>query len=496
MANAALSQDGELHIAQMTSPPETLDPFEVYGTESQSFFRQIFDTLISRDEEGQLKPAIAERWEYRGNEIWRLHIRPGVVFQDGSPLTVRDVKFSLDRLLGPESVEARRRDFSFIRRVEISDDRSVDIHTRGPISTLPARLAQFSMVLPERRLREKGEAPFFRAPIGAGPFRLVRMDRKMAVFERHEGYYQGKPAPPRLYFHFVEDSRERLRMLLKGDLDIVPNVLPAFTRQIAEAPAVSVVKKPAQQFTYVVFDTLTPGPVADLRVRRALAHWTDVVSLIRYVAHGNGRRIATFVMPEEFGFHPGLQPYPFDPDLARRFMDAAGYKEGFVLSALASDEIEPLARAVIQQWEYLGVRTRLTVLPRAEAIQRWTKSRAYQAYLFAPTNLLLDASYHLKSKLDPTHPVNRFHHPEATRLVQEMNRVADPDRRREVLYRLQEIAYEYLPALALYQVVNIYGVSDRLKGFQAYPDTILRLYQVRMVGLERPRENPAGYGAR
>ena len=476
-AAASLAQD-EIQIAHMTSMPRTLDPFKVYGTESQSFYRQIYDTLISRDENGNLKPGLALRWEYLSNGVWRLHLRPDTVFQNGRLVTARDVRFSLERLTTPGSVQARRRDFAFIRRVETVDQRTVDVHTKGPAPTLPARLAQFSMVLPEQELRRKGEKAFFRSPIGAGPFRLVYMDREAALLERHDAYYQGRPAVRRIRFRFIKEMRDRLKRLFAGELDIVPNILPAFAPQIVAHPAVSVLKKPALQFTYVVFDTLTSGPLADLRVRRALAHWTDVASLIRYVAHGNGRPIATFVMPEEFGFHPGLRSHSFDPDRAKQLMHEAGYESGFALSALASDEMERLARAVLLQWEYLGVKTRLTVLPRAEAIQQWLRTRDYQAYFFAPTNLLFDASYHLMSKLDPTHPVSRFRHSEATRLVREVEQVADPKRRKELLYRLQEIAYRDLPALAFYQVVNIYGISDRLKGFQAYPDTILRLDQI------------------
>lgn len=484
-AGAARPRD-EIRIAHMTSAPQTLDPFKVYGTESQSFYRQIFDTLISRDEDGKLKAALALRWEYRSGGVWRLHLRLGAVFQNGRPVTARDVKFSIERLVTPDSVRARRRDFAFIRRVDVAGEKTVDIHTKGPSPTLPARLAQFSMVLPEQELRRKGEKAFFQSPIGAGPFRLVHMSQEGAVLERHDAYYQGKPAVRRIRFLFIEEMRERLKKLFAGELDIVPNILPAFAPQIVAHPAVSVLKKPALQFTYVVFDTLTPGPMADLRVRRALAHWTDVPSLIRYVAHGNGRPIATFVMPEEFGFHPGLRPHPFQPDQARQLMSEAGYGGGFTLSALASDEMERLARAVVQQWEHLGVKTRLTVLPRSEAIQRWLRTRDYQAYFFAPTNLLFDASYHLTSKLDPTHPVSRFRHPEATRFVREVDQAANPGQRKELLYKLQGIAYRDLPALALYQVVNIYGVSDRLKGFQAYPDTILRLDRV---GLSEDKES-------
>jgi len=150
----AKTHNETLTIADMTVPPSTLDPFKIYGTQAQSLFRQIYDSLIDRDESGRLIPAIAERWNYRGNDIWRLEIRKGVYFQNGSRLSSSYVKFSLERLLAPSSVRARRRDFSFIIRVETVGEYEVDIHTRGPAPMLPARLAQFSMIISAKKFHD------------------------------------------------------------------------------------------------------------------------------------------------------------------------------------------------------------------------------------------------------------------------------------------------------------------------------------------------------
>ncbi len=469
-----------LKIAYLTAPPPTLDPFKIYGSRVQSLYRQMFENLIDRDEKGKLIPAIAERWRYRGNNVWRLHLRGDVLFQDGSRLSSRDVKFSLERLTSPTSARSRRRDFSFITRVEVVNDRVVDIYTKGPAATLPARMAQFSMILPEKKVRKMGEEAFFKKPIGAGPFSLVSIDKKQVILKRHDRYYRGKPGVERVRFEFVEDPRQRVKMLLDGKLDVLPNVLSAFTRKIAAQPNVSIVKKPALQFTYVVFDTLSSGPLRDSRVRNALAYWLDVPSLIRYVENGNGRRIATFVMPEEFGFNPKLKPYFFDAKRAKGLMKEAGHSKGFTLSGLASDEVAPLARAVARQWARIGVKMNVKVVSRSQAIRLWIKTKDYQAYFFAPTNLLFDASYHLKSKLDSLHPVNRFHHPEAIQLVKKMDGIEDPDKRRDVLHRLQQIVHQEIPAIAFYQRISIYGVSEKVRGFKAYPDTILRLHEIKL----------------
>lgn len=466
------------NVSHVAAPLTSLDPYKVFGTQAQSFLRQIYGTLVDRNGEGKLIPGIAERWKYLGNNVWRIYIRRDVLFQDGSPLTSRDIKFSFERLLGPKSSRSRRREFSFVVKVEAVSKYEVDIYAKGPAFTLPANLAQFSMILPEKRLREQGDEAFFKAPIGAGPFRLVSINQKEAILQRHDRYYRGSPGVEKLVFHFIKNERERLEMLLNGKLDLLVSPLPAYAKKIASDPCCSIVKKPALQYTYILFDTVSPGPLKDRRVRRALAHWTDVSSLIRFVAHGNARPLAIFVMPEEFGFNPNLKPYEFDPERGKKLMREAGYPNGFSLSVLASDEMAALAKAVARQWKRLGVNLDVRVEPRSKALRLWLRTRDFSANFFAPTNPLVDASYPLRSKLDPRHPVNRFHNSEATKSIQGIDQIKDPEKRRQTLLRLQEIVSEEVPAVAFYQKINIYGVNSHVSGFRPRPDTILRFYNI------------------
>jgi len=198
------------------------------------------------------------------------------------------------------------------------------------------------------------------------------------------------------------------------------------------------------------------------------------------VAHGNGRPVATFVMPEDYGFNADLKPHPFDPERAKALMREAGYPEGFALPALSSDEMAPVARAVAKQWGRLGVKLSLEVASRSEAIRLWSRTRNFRAFFFSPTNPVQDAGFHLRIKLDPRHPINRFYHPIARELVQKLDGIENDDARKQMLHQLQEIVHAELPAITFYQQIRIYAISRRVIGFAGYPDTILRLYPVRL----------------
>ena len=147
------------------------------------------------------------------------------------------------------------------------------------------------------------------------------------------------------------------------------------------------------------------GPLARVEVRRALLHGTDVEGLVRYIARGNGHAIPTVTLPEDFGFHPGLKPYAFDPAKARALLAEGGYPNGFRLQGLATHDTQTLATALAQQWAKIGVKLELDVEGRAPTMTRWIKERDRHDFLILdPTSIIFDAAFQLRLHLDPAHP--------------------------------------------------------------------------------------------
>jgi peptide/nickel transport system substrate-binding protein len=89
---AQQSGDGpDLVVADPTAPPAVLDPFRVYGTQAQSFFRLIFEPLFDRDPDGTIRTPLLERWGPVDRVTWEFRLCPGVRFHDGGELTAVDV---------------------------------------------------------------------------------------------------------------------------------------------------------------------------------------------------------------------------------------------------------------------------------------------------------------------------------------------------------------------------------------------------------------------
>ena len=475
-AGASSQRDAaaELVVAEATAPPSVLDPFRVYGTQAQSFFRLIFEPLFDRGPDGKIRTPLLERWGPVDRLTWEFRLRPGVRFHDGGELTSADVVYSIGRILDPEVKSPRRHEFSELDTIVAIDPLTVRITTKRPYALLPARLSQFSMILPDQ-LRGRPEADFFREPIGLGPFRLAELNSQRAVLSAFPDYHGGPPRVSRVVFQFIPEAEERLRQLLAGSVDIVTNLLPQQVDSLLRARGVRLIKRNSIRFTEVFLDT-RDGPLARPEVRRALLHGTDAEGLVRYVARGNGRTIATVTLPEDFGFHAGLKPHAFDPAKARALLAEAGYPNGFHLQGLATHDTQTLATALAQQWAKSGVKLDFTVEGRAPAVNRWIRERDQHNFLIAdPTSIMFDAAFQLRVHLDPAHPMARASHPRALELLNRADTEQDAAVRASLLREVQAVAYEQGLTLPLYQVVDLYGVRDRVTDFVPSADTILRL---------------------
>jgi peptide/nickel transport system substrate-binding protein len=471
-AAKAAGDSPELIVADATAPPPVLDPFRVYGTQAQSLFRLVFDPLFDRDPDGRIRTPLLERWGPVDRLAWEFRLRPGTRFHDGGELTAADVVFSLERILDPSS--PRRTEFSDIASIVAVDPLTVRITLKRPYALLPARLSQFSMILPDR-LRGRSEADFFKEPIGLGPYRLSELNEQRAVLTAFPEYHGGTPKIPRVVFQFIADPEERLRKLISGDIDIVTNLLPQQVDALLRAKGVRLLKRNSVRFMDVFIDSRR-GPLARVEVRRALLYATDVEGLVRYIARGNGRAIATVTLPEDFGFNPALKPYVFDPAKARALLAEAGYPSGVQLKGLATHDTQLLATALAQQWGKIGVKLDLTVEGRAPAMSRWIKERDQFSFLVLdPTSIIFDAAFQLRLHLDPTHPMARLVHPRTLELLNKADSEQDSAARAALLREIQAIAYEQALTIPIYQVIDLYGVRDSVIDFEPSADTILRL---------------------
>jgi peptide/nickel transport system substrate-binding protein len=322
---------GTLVVAR-ASDVQLLDPARVFDTESIEIGSLLFDGLV-RWEPGttNLEPGLAASWETSADgRVWTFHLRPGVVFHDGTSLDAAAVAFSFERLLDarhPSYLSDKDADYwrsllKDVRRVGAVDARTVQIHVDRPNAALLGYLAQFPIVSPAAVARW-GDA-FKEHPVGAGPFQLEQwLPGNTLAVRRFDRYWGKPPVLDRIVFRLVVDARQRLVELESGSVDLATAILPDEQPFVELHPELQLHQKASHDVSYLAFNT-SRSPFDQVAVRQAISHAVNKMPIVKLAFQGRARPAESPLPPTQWGhYEPPLPRYLFDPDRTRRLLLAA-----------------------------------------------------------------------------------------------------------------------------------------------------------------------------
>ncbi|PYM73937.1 MAG: hypothetical protein DME03_14770, partial [Candidatus Rokuibacteriota bacterium] len=284
-----------LVIALDTLGAQVMDPIMDTRAPHAHYHAPIWDSLVGFDlENGGIGPGVAERWEQAADgKSWTFYLRKGLRFHNGDPVTAQDVKFSLERVMSPESISsgaaALRR---AVDRIEAVDDLTVRVYTKGVIPQFAASLSRAvfmeGSVMPKKYVETVGAKGFRDKPVGSGPWKFVRSvpgDRieYEAVTYPH---WRGTPQFKRLTLLLVPEQSTRLAMVRTGEAAIA-SIGPEAVKE-ARAGGMKVVSVPGtMQAVYQFWGLYRPeaksSPLNDVRVREALSLAIDRQQVIDHV---------------------------------------------------------------------------------------------------------------------------------------------------------------------------------------------------------------------
>jgi peptide/nickel transport system substrate-binding protein len=380
---AADKPTGELRIALAFLGAQRLIPWvEVPSGGIKQYQLLIYDHLVGCTDDGQVSTAngIAQSWEEAADHLsWTFKLRQGIKFHDGTELTAEDVKFSIDSLFDPKAVAPllgpTRAAF---KELEVKDPYAVVIHLKQPAIFLPWNLScaigHEGMILPSKYFQQVGADGFAKAPIGSGPYKVVKNAvgslTQLEALERHWAY--GVPKYKTMTFLLVPEESTRLAQLRTGEADII-----AVSRERVpevKAAGFNVFSKLNDQVVAVYMQQQWDAvPIADKRVRQALNLALDKEALMKFVFAGQGVPAAMYPIGSygvAGGADASLEPYPYDPQKARQLLAEAGYANGFetkIYSYVTADlpELNRLAEAVADYLGKVGVKAKITPMDRA-----------------------------------------------------------------------------------------------------------------------------------
>ena len=445
-------------VVLIESSPTNLDPRYATDAQSQRLDGLLFSSLVARDDQMVLHGELAESWETPDPQTYIFHLRHDAKFHDGTPLSSRDVKFTMDSILDPATRSPKRGGFRMLASTEAPDPFTVIFHLKEPYASFLWSLARPAIGI----MPANAAADFSRHPIGSGPFRFVRQSQdNEVVVEGNPGYFLGAPKISLIQFRVVPDAIVRALELRKGSADIEisslsPDIIPALAKQ----PKLSITERPGTNFAYLGLN-LQDAILSHREVRQALAYATDRESIIRYLLHGQARIAGGSLPPNHWAFEPNTAHYTVDPAQAERLLDAAGYprqKDGIRLHLVLKSSTEEQARligaALQEQWASVGVALELRPLELATLLSDVGKGNFQLAYArWVGANNDPDFfEYAFSSKRFPPDGANRGHYqnPRIDALTDQIRMEMDQQRRKQLCSETQKILADDLPYIPLW----------------------------------------------
>lgn len=453
--------------------------------------RQIFDTLLRRNLKTlQLEGNLAESWRLVSDTTWQFKLRRGVKFHNGEPFDATAVKFSIERMLNPQQAAPGRTSIATIDRVEILDPLTVNVITKAPFPLLPVRMSPGHCgtvgILPPKYVAQVGDAGFAVKPVGTGPYRFVEWVKdERLVLEANKDYHRGTPAIDRLVFRPIPELTTRVAALLSGQADLVSDVPPDQVPKVKASGIARTEVSTLGGFIIMIKITnyLMPGPWQDARVRKAINYAIDMDTIIKTVLEGHGQVLGVPLEREAFGFNPNIKWYGYDPERARGLLREAGHPNGFEMTLHVPNrrymnDIE-VAQAMAQMLAKVGIKTKVEVGEQSVYTQKWRRRELLPAYMTAWGGAgvfdgdLLVNSLHSKSAL-------AIHKNEALdKILEEAQGSNDPEKRKALYWKAQEMIYEDAPIIKAYQQAHIFGISNRLD-WTPWIDNMLFLYDAKL----------------
>ncbi|MBF0276195.1 MAG: ABC transporter substrate-binding protein [SAR324 cluster bacterium] len=361
---------------------QTMDPVAGISTSGGRVHSNVFDTLARRnfyeDEYGRkLVPHLATGWTKISPNIWRIEIRKGVKFHDGTEMTAEDVAFSMseERIWAKKPLAPRGKRYARgMIRVEAVGPYTVEIETSSPDPKFPNRLVTpLGFVLPKAHYKKVGHDAFGQMPVGTGPYKVTYFDpSEKLTAVANDDYWNGKPPASKITWLIVPEYGTRYAGLAAGKFDIIFGIPADQEKVVSSTKGVRLLKQSIENYPMFAFNMLATkdlpnNPLQDANLRKAIVMGVDRDAITQALWGDATFTPAPFNFPEYGDYYDENRKarYSFNQERAREFLAKSSYKgeelEWHITRGFYPN-YETAAEIMVEQWLEIGIKVKLTIV--------------------------------------------------------------------------------------------------------------------------------------
>lgn len=479
MPTAGAESDGVMTVGELFDI-KSMDPIQSGSILTEKAL--VTESLVGVNSDMSLKPELAESWTQIDDKTWEIKLRNNIFFHDGSKMTAKEVKFSLERAA---ELDSKAASLMGLESVEVIDDLTLRIHTKKLNPILPAVLHYSTIVIiSPNSLDANGE---FRSPIGTGPFMLESFDPQTHVMNvvRNDKWWGGEIKLSKVILKPILDPNTRALALESGEVDFTVDLPYNEADRIGAMDGINVEKFQNPRI-YVLDFNIQKAPLDDVRVRKAIAYGIDTNSIVSYVLFNIGKPAVGPFMPEFVWTNKSLAAYEQNAEKAKELLAEAGWTDsngdGLVDKDGKALEIDlltypnrpglpPMAEAVSGQLKEIGIKMNVEVT-ESGVIDEKRKTGDWNVYLQAMnTAMVPDPSYYLGMtyKTGGAYNFPEYSNSKVDDLLMQVSETTNEQERLEMMNEVQSIIQDEIPVLTVAYYGVIVASKDYVKGYQYDP---------------------------
>ena len=481
------------------SEPASLDPHKVESDVEFNIISDFFEGLVSIGNDGTVQPRLAARWESRDNTVWTFHLRPGLVWSNGDPLTAGDLVYSWRRLADPKTAspyESYLANMHLLNAKEIIagqkapdtlgiralDDQTLQITLEEPTAYFLQMLAHPSLVPVPRKVVERDQDKWTQPGhfVSDGPFTLSQwVVNERLVGVRNPRYWDnGHTVINQVTYLPISSETADVNRYKAGEIDITYTVPQTLFRSLRQELGSQVHISPKLATYYYEFNT-TKAPFNDPRVRLALNMGLDK-DIIAGKVLGQGQIPAWLISQEKIGGialkKPDYAGWPREKRLAeaKSLLTQAGYTAAhpltFDLLYNTSEAHQRIAIAASSMW-----RKNLGVVARMRN-QEWKTmldtmhSGQFDVVRYAWVADYDDASTFLNNfRTGDSQNTSRYSNPAYDLALRQAAQAGSAPQRGQYYQQAEDLLARDVPAIPVYHYVAVNLVKPYIGGFHPSP---------------------------
>lgn len=483
----ASAQAQTLRIA-LREDADILDPTLARTYVGRIVFAGLCDKLFDIDEHLHVVPQLATGYQWADPTTLLIHLRPGVMFQDGEKMDAAAVKYSLDRhLTMPGSF--RRGEVSAIDHVEVVDPATVRVVLKSPSGAFLAQLTDRAGMIVAPKAAEQAGKNFGLHPVCAGPFSFVeRVPQDHITLQRFPQYWDAKDIHfDKVIYQVIVDSSARLANLKAGAIDLAEYIVPTDAASVKADPKLRLVVSDSLGY-FGITNNIGNGAAADnpygrsALVRQAFSLAIDRNALVNVVFNGMNTPTMQAVPTSSPFYDPALKVPARDVAMAKALLKQAGVKPPVPVELMVANnpDTEQAAEVIQSMASEAGFDVKLRATEFATTLTL-SEQGQYQALMIGWSGRVdIDGNVYAFLHSHQAQNVTGYASPVVDKLLDEARNMTDLNKRKALYDQMWTQEANDLPITYLWTPRNIVGMSAKLQGYRAVPDGMVRVQGLEM----------------